>query len=423
MKHHASPQSNWVDRSEMILVEDLANRLSNNPHPLNLRFPDPIEYYFRHFYSQMSLGRQRLSLMLPMMWLFASGVVDLFVTQSSIADLWQFRLICLVILAGFFSLTYTVSFQYFRPLALFLYSMGISLTCLSLGVLTQAPYALVYYLSAGWMILFLVQTLQFTINWALILGACSLVTANIYWLGFGDLSTQTWLFLNFHFTFTLILGVISCYFKELEQRKAFLESEQTKLNRISREELESNRDRLPYIVALDALTGLANRKSFERTLSCEWKRSSRKRYPISLLEIHCHHITKTKDLLPKVFIEKHICEISQKIRGFARRSGDVSCRFEEDRFMVMLADTENHNAGIVAEKMLAAMVTLDWLEEDEAEDKNTDLHFSIGVATMTPNGHQSVRDLLNMAHQASTLASKREPNQFVCVNQLGSFPM
>ncbi len=423
MKYHAGvASSGWVDRSEMIMVEDLANRLSDNHHPFKLSFPEPIEYYFRHFYAQISLNRQRIALLLPMAWFFASGLIDFLVMKGPTWDIWQFRLICLAVLSGFFALTYTLSFQYFRPLALFLYSLGVVLSCLSIGVLTEAPYSLVYHLTAGWLVLFLFNALCFMLTWALGLSACTLILANIYWLGFDWASTEMWLFLNFNLVFALSLGITACYFKELEQRKVFLQWEQTKLNRINQEELEFNQDRLPYLVALDSLTGLANKKSFDRTLNGEWKRSLRKHYPISLVEINCQHIKQGQGIVSANAINKHLCDISQKIRGFTRRPGDVACRFEESGFMLLLADTENHNAGMVAEKILSVITTLELAEGNKVGDHNCEPHFSVGVATMIPNGHQSVRDIINMVNQATSLAEKKEPNQFVCVNQLGSYP-
>jgi len=145
-------------------------------------------------------------------------------------------------------------------------------------------------------------------------------------------------------------------------------------------ELKAARDRLEEISLQDSLTGIANRRSFDRTLESEWHRAMRTRHPLSLLIIDLDHFKYLNDRHGHPYGDKCLIEVAHALRGTAARSGDLVARYGGEEFGAILPSTSGDHAEVIAERMQAAVAALKIENETEVGKY---LSISIGISSYT----------------------------------------
>jgi diguanylate cyclase (GGDEF)-like protein len=106
---------------------------------------------------------------------------------------------------------------------------------------------------------------------------------------------------------------------------------------------------LAALAATDSLTGLANRRRLDLTLSNEWARAQREGKPLAVLMIDVDHF--------KAFNERHghaggdqaLRDVARTIEQSIRRPGDLAARYGGEEFLVVLPATDLNGALIIAE--------------------------------------------------------------------------
>ncbi|MBN2040344.1 MAG: diguanylate cyclase [Spirochaetes bacterium] len=100
----------------------------------------------------------------------------------------------------------------------------------------------------------------------------------------------------------------------------------------------------------DTLTGLYNRRSFEKKLADEWKRRKRYRRPLGLIMIDIDHFKEVND----TYGHQKGDSVLQTVAGIINdnvRSSDFPCRYGGEEIAIILSETLPENAGKVAEKL------------------------------------------------------------------------
>lgn len=143
-------------------------------------------------------------------------------------------------------------------------------------------------------------------------------------------------------------------------------------------DLQIARDRLEEISLQDQLTGIANRRSFDRTLESEWHRAMRTRHPLSLLIIDLDHFKNLNDRHGHPFGDRCLIEVANALRGTAARSGDLVARYGGEEFGAILPATSQHDAEVIGARMQAAVAAL---KIENATDVGRHLSISIGIAS------------------------------------------
>ena len=117
-------------------------------------------------------------------------------------------------------------------------------------------------------------------------------------------------------------------------------------------------DALATLAACDGLTGLANRRSFDKTLDVEAQRSGRAGTPVALLMVDVDGFKAFNDTYGHGGGDDCLRRVAGAIAGTVRRAGDVAARYGGEEFAVILPNTGFEGAAAIAERIRAAVAAL-----------------------------------------------------------------
>jgi diguanylate cyclase (GGDEF)-like protein/PAS domain S-box-containing protein len=120
---------------------------------------------------------------------------------------------------------------------------------------------------------------------------------------------------------------------------------------------EANRN-LHMLASTDGLTGLANRRSFDKALTRELARCARDGLPLALLLVDVDHFKSYNDSYGHQEGDECLKRLSHLLRGMARRPGDVAARYGGEEFAVVLPNTSAEGGQHFAESLRAAVEAL-----------------------------------------------------------------
>jgi diguanylate cyclase (GGDEF)-like protein len=108
---------------------------------------------------------------------------------------------------------------------------------------------------------------------------------------------------------------------------------------------------LEYQTQTDSLTGLYNRRAFEKKMTDEFERASRYGHPLSLLILDIDNFKVINDTYGHNGGDAALVKISEILRTTTRQS-DFPSRFGGEEFVLILPETDHTNALLAAEKIL-----------------------------------------------------------------------
>ncbi|HEY9826042.1 MAG TPA: diguanylate cyclase, partial [Stenomitos sp.] len=114
--------------------------------------------------------------------------------------------------------------------------------------------------------------------------------------------------------------------------------------------LEQSQRELMELATIDGLTGVLNRREFNRRLTQELERSRRGNYSVSLLMIDIDHFKKLNDTYGHQSGDDALRHVSWLIRREVR-PGDLPARYGGEEFAVILPHADTEDAFIVAERL------------------------------------------------------------------------
>jgi diguanylate cyclase (GGDEF)-like protein/PAS domain S-box-containing protein len=195
-----------------------------------------------------------------------------------------------------------------------------------------------------------------------------------------------------------IVGVL----RDISQRKA------------AEEQLEAVNADLRSLAATDALTGLANRRSFDIALERECRRAARAGQPLSLLFIDIDRFKDYNDSYGHQAGDQCLRSVAQAILQTFRRPGDLSARYGGEEFAIILPETDEDGAKMVAETLRSAVYGLAVRHQKNSAGVVT---ISLGVAC-TSEAHDADGALLVRAADRALYAAKnRGRNKVVCASE------
>jgi diguanylate cyclase (GGDEF)-like protein len=116
------------------------------------------------------------------------------------------------------------------------------------------------------------------------------------------------------------------------------------------EDLRALSERLQALSATDALTGIANRRTFDERLAIEVARSNRYGAPLSLVMIDLDHFKELNDRFGHPAGDEVLKRVAVLIDR-EKRLGDVVARYGGEEFAAILPHTEPRAATIWAERV------------------------------------------------------------------------
>ena len=170
----------------------------------------------------------------------------------------------------------------------------------------------------------------------------------------------------------------------------------------ARRELEVINRRLETLAAIDGLTGVANRRSFDLTLAQEWRHATREARSMSLLLLDIDHFKAYNDFYGHQAGDACLRLVAAAVASVVRRPGDLLARYGGEEFAVILPGTELDGAVQIADEIRAAIVDRALPHDATALGLVT---VSIGAACLVP-GIDSPAESLTARADAALYAAK-----------------
>ncbi|MFZ3130959.1 MAG: PAS domain S-box protein, partial [Desulfosporosinus sp.] len=173
-----------------------------------------------------------------------------------------------------------------------------------------------------------------------------------------------------------------------------------------RKKLEKELQRLSF---LDGLTGIANRRYFDKNLEKELKRAVRSGSPLTLIMCDIDYFKLYNDTYGHLAGDKCLIKVAHTLQGTLKRPTDIVARYGGEEFAVILPSTGTDGAARVAEKLRARIESLGIDHCGSLISKH--LTISLGVATIYPEPNSSSMALINAADRALYQAKENGRNQ------------
>jgi diguanylate cyclase (GGDEF)-like protein len=173
------------------------------------------------------------------------------------------------------------------------------------------------------------------------------------------------------------------------------------------EDLRQANAHLERLALLDELTGIANRRYFQRALMEDWRSAHELRQPLALILLDLDHFKRINDEHGHPAGDAALVQVGRYLARELRRSGDLATRSNDlvariggEEFAVLLTDTNEDEAMRAAEVLRAGV-----------EQLSLGLTTSCGVAATVPIANDAWNDLFAAADRALYAAKNAGRNR------------
>ena len=358
-----------------------------------LRFSQFVEGEFRRVYAETNYPKTRPILVIGAAAIFLALILAVMLDNLS----WQTAAFMLGVLLPTLMATLVSSYKegshgaYQALLALS--ALWIGLVCTSItvrGSLHGAPY----YFGGEIALIFLVWLVLGLHFWY---AAAIAVTLS---------ATYAWGMLNWQFPLpevvfsglTLltvnVIGAYGCFQLETAVRKAFLESRM-----------------LNDLAERDGLTGLYNRRRYDRDVEKLWRQSRRDQSQLTLLLVDIDHFKAYNDLYGHQAGDDALKRVAEVIATCAQRPLDFAARFGGEEFALVLYGPAQ-DFGREIPEMLRRSVEEQKIPHAESTTGPW-LTVSVGVAIVSPGNERSLAGAIQLADEALYQAKEDGRNRVV----------
>lgn len=162
----------------------------------------------------------------------------------------------------------------------------------------------------------------------------------------------------------------------------------------AQKELQRVNKELENLSFFDQLTGLANRRNFDQTLEKQFALSRRTKSPLSLIMCDVDHFKLYNDTYGHQQGDRCLSTVGEQIAAIVQRPTDLACRYGGEEFAIILPDTCQQGASMLAENMRKAIFAL--AMPHSASKVAQVVSLSLGVATHQGE-HAGPADLIKAA--------------------------
>jgi len=168
---------------------------------------------------------------------------------------------------------------------------------------------------------------------------------------------------------------------------------------------------LEKLASTDALTGLANRRTFEEVLAQRWRWLGREQEPLALLMCDIDHFKAYNDTLGHTAGDHCLQQVAEALTRAVQRPMDLVCRYGGEEFAVILCEADTLGATAVARRIRRALHEIGIGHPSSPTSKRVTL--SIGVAASVPTKNRDPHDLLETADSAMYEAKQKGRDRVV----------
>ena len=150
---------------------------------------------------------------------------------------------------------------------------------------------------------------------------------------------------------------------------------------------------------IDSLTGLFNRRAFEKKIQEEFERSKRYHHPLSLIILDIDNFKTINDTYGHHGGDTALIKISETLREKTRRS-DFPSRYGGEEFVLILPETDEENAIQAAKKIHEGIRSCQF----GTAARSFLLTVSVGLSSTSSKQYSDWREMLQDADHALYLA-------------------
>ncbi|MBT9540145.1 MAG: diguanylate cyclase [Thiobacillus sp.] len=219
----------------------------------------------------------------------------------------------------------------------------------------------------------------------------------------------------------LVMGLMMVIFglamlaTSAQVQRLFRDSEKLRRELFSVIEVEQA---LEYLVRLDSLTGIPNRRLFEEELGKEWARAKRDHAPFSLIMADIDHFKEYNDHYGHPAGDLCLVEVAQAMHHALSRPGDVVARIGGEEFAFLLPQTDLSGAIAVAEQIRERILALNFPHEASPVASHVTLSFGVSSSELT--SVSSAGELIRTSDIALYEAKRCGRNQIVAARKTAS---
>ncbi|MFZ4286434.1 diguanylate cyclase domain-containing protein [Variovorax sp. HJSM1_2] len=175
-------------------------------------------------------------------------------------------------------------------------------------------------------------------------------------------------------------------------------------------ELKRVNEQLERLTVTDGLTGVGNRRLFDKTLQEEWQRCARHGLPLGLLMVDIDHFKKYNDSYGHQGGDVVLASVADILKRCVQRSGELVARYGGEEFALLLPSSDMAACVVMARHCLAALqeATI----PHKASPVSPWVSLSIGLASVVPDASQSASSLLKTADAALYEAKRLGRNRY-----------
>jgi diguanylate cyclase (GGDEF)-like protein len=176
------------------------------------------------------------------------------------------------------------------------------------------------------------------------------------------------------------------------------------------EELQIANQHLEELASLDGLSGLANRRGFDREIERAWQAASERSEPIALMMVDIDHFKMFNDRYGHVAGDTCLRAVGETLSLVSLEEAVLVARYGGEEFALLLPGLTIERARVLAEE---ARRTVEDLLINHSESPCGHVTVSIGVESMVPESYQTSADLIEAADRALYDAKRRGRNKVV----------
>ena len=129
--------------------------------------------------------------------------------------------------------------------------------------------------------------------------------------------------------------------------------------------------------SIDALTGVANRRLYDKRVIAEARRSRREQTPLAIAMIDIDHFKSVNDNYGHQCGDEALKHFAQILKQCIKRPSDIICRYGGEEFVAILPNTDLTGANALMENLRTATEN----SQCNCEGKSIKFTVSIGVST------------------------------------------
>lgn len=160
-------------------------------------------------------------------------------------------------------------------------------------------------------------------------------------------------------------------------------------------EIRRQRELLERQAFIDSLTGIGNRRRFDREMEARWNAALSNRGTLGLLMIDIDHFKRFNDLYGHTVGDRCLRSVAGVLARTFTAPGDLVCRFGGEEFAVILDTDNSHGLRQRIEHLLHAVSSMEIPHEDSPVAPH--ITVSAGAVSVPVGSSPGIVDLISLA--------------------------